>query len=104
GEAALVGQHARDPCKQLAIAVLLAPGAVLLRRAEVLEGAEARHGVERAEGLAVDLPCVVQVDVETMSPAGGNLRGGHRDPHPDAAAASDEVQQAAPAAAEIEDS
>ena len=51
-----VGQQARDPGEQSAVDLLLASGVVLLRRAEVLEGAEARDGVEGAEDFAGNLP------------------------------------------------
>ncbi len=70
-EPALVGQHGPDPGEEPAIDILLPPGAVLLRRAEVLEGAGARHGVERPEAIASDLPRVVEADVEVVAPAGG---------------------------------
>ena len=69
------------PGEQVAVDLLLAPGAVLLGRAEVLEGAEAGDGVEAAEGVAGDLPRVVEVDVEAVAPAGRGLRGGQRDAH-----------------------
>jgi hypothetical protein len=59
----------------------------------VLEGAEARHGVERPEGVGRDPPCVVQVDVEAVPPAGRGLCGGQGDADARAATASDEVQE-----------
>src|SRR4030081_606815 len=68
----------------------------------MLEATDARHGVERAEAIAADLTRVVEVDVEPVSPAGGNLRGGQRDAHPGATPVADEVQQRSPSAAEIE--
>ena len=68
----------------------------------MLEGAEARDGVERAEAVARDLPRVVEVDVEAVAPAGRRLRGGQGDADPGAASAADEVEQRAPAAAEVE--
>ena len=101
-EPAVVRQHARDPGEEPAIELLLAPGAVVLRRAEVLEGAEARHRVERAEAVAGDLARVTEVDVQAVPPAGRRLRGGQGDADPDAAPAPDEVEQPAPAAAEVE--
>src|SRR5271170_3838699 len=68
----------------------------------MLEGAEARHGVERPEALASDLPRICEVDVEVMAPAGGQLGGGERDAHPAAAPAANEVEQGTPTAAEVE--
>jgi hypothetical protein len=41
----------------------------------VLECAEARHGVERAEGVSGHLQRVVEVDVEIVPPARLRLRG-----------------------------
>jgi len=84
------------------IDLVLAPGAVLLGRAEVLEGAQARDGVERAEVFAGDLPRVVEVHVEAVPPAGRRLRGGQGDAQPGAAPAPDEVKERAPAAAQVE--
>src|ERR671911_2808784 len=101
-EPALVGQHPPDPGEESAIDLLLPPGAVLLRRAEVLEGAEARHGVERAEAVAGDLPRVVEVDVEAVPPAGRRLSGGQGDADSGAAPTPDEVQERAPPAAQVE--
>ena len=46
--------------------------------------------------------CVVQVDVEAVPPARRRLRRRQRDADPDAAAAADEIEQRAPAAAEVE--
>jgi hypothetical protein len=62
--------------------VLLAPGAVLLRRAEVLERAEARDRIEPSEALAADLARVVEMDVEAVAAASGPLRRGQRDAEP----------------------
>ena len=101
-EAAGLWQHVRDSGEEAAIDLLLASGAVLGGRAEVLEGAEARDGVERTEAGAGDLPCVVQVDVEPVPPARRRLRGGQRDTDPGAAPAPDESEQRAPAAAQVQ--
>jgi hypothetical protein len=86
-EPASVGQQARDPHEQPAVDLLLPPGGVLLRGAEVLERAEASDGVERAEGGQRDLPCILDVDVEAVAPAGRRLHGGEGDAHPDAPSA-----------------
>ena len=68
----------------------------------MLEAADARDGVERAEGVAGDPPRIVKVDVEAVPPARRHLRRGQRDADPRAAAVADEVQQRPPPAAEIE--
>ena len=47
---------------------------MLLDRAEVLERAEARDGVEAAEAVAIELAGVVQMDVETVTATRGQLR------------------------------
>ena len=91
-EAAAVGQQARDPGEDSAVELLLAPRAVLLGRAEVLEGAEARYGVKRAEAVASDLSSVAAVNVEAVPPARGRLRGGQRDADPDAPLAPHEIE------------
>src|SRR5207247_2273680 len=72
-EAAFVAQHACDPREEIPINLLLPPGAVVLRRAEVLEGAEARDRVELAEALASEEPRVVKVNVQAVPPAGREL-------------------------------
>ena len=72
-EPAALGQHARGVGEQLAVDLLLAPGPVLLRRAEVLEGAEARDRIEAPVGVAVDRSRVLEVDVEAVPAAGRNL-------------------------------
>ena len=89
--------------EEAAIDLLLTPLAVIVRRAEVLEGAEARDRVERAEALADHLPRVIQVHVEAVATAGGDLcRGqGHADSL--CADAADKVEQPTPAAAQVED-
>ena len=101
-EAAGVGQHVRDPCEQGAIDLLLASGAVLGGRAEVLERAEARDAVEHAEALARHLPRIEQVDVEPVPAARRRLRGGQGHADPGAAPAPDIVQQRTPPAAQVE--
>ena len=68
----------------------------------MLEGAEARHGVEGSEALPADLACVAEVHLEVMAAAGGRLRGGQGDAHAVAPSAPDERQQRAPPAAEVE--
>ena len=91
-EAAPVGQDARDPCEQSAIDLLLAARAVLLRRAEVLERAQARHGVEPTEALSTHLQRVEELDLEAVAPAGCRLRS--RQGYADSCSATiaDEVQ------------
>src|SRR5262249_43091927 len=101
-EPASFGQQARDPGKELAVDLLLAPGAVLLGGAEVLEGAQARDGVEAPEPLAGEPPRVAEVDVEAVPSARVRLRRGQGHANPDAAAASDEVEERTPAAAQVE--
>src|SRR4051812_24571831 len=73
-EPAAIRQQARDSGEQVAIDLLLPPSSVLLWRAEVLERTKARDGVEPAEGIAVDLAHVEQMDVQTVAPAGRQLR------------------------------
>jgi hypothetical protein len=97
-----VRQQASDAGEERLIDGVLAPGAVVLRRAEVLEGTEARHGVEGPELLTSDLPRVSQVDVETVPPAGGRLGGGERQADAHAPPAADERKQRSPTAAEVE--
>ncbi len=101
-EAAVVGQDARDPCEQSAINLLLAPRAVIIRRAEVLEGAQARHGVEPTEALSTHPPCVEELDVEVVAPARRRLRTGQGHADPRAAPIADEVQQRTPSTAQVE--
>jgi hypothetical protein len=84
------------------IDLVLPPGAVILARAEVLEGAEARHGVEPSEAVACDLPRDLEVDLEAVPPAGRRLRGGQSDADPGPSSAPDEVEQRAPPAAQVE--
>src|SRR3954451_6291954 len=93
------GGHVRE---QVAVDLVLAAGVEVLGRAEVLEGAEAGDGVERAERVARDLAGVAQVHVEPV-PLAGRLLGA-REGHADARAAllPHEVEQRAPAAAEVE--
>ena len=55
------------------IVLVLLSGAELLRGAEVLERPKAGHGVERAEGVAADLPGVLDVHVEAVAPASRRL-------------------------------
>ena len=101
-EAAAPGQHARGVREQLLVDLLLSPGPVLLGRAEVLEGAEARDRIEGPIGIPVDRSRVLQVDVEVVFEAGGHLRRGQRHADPVCAAAASGVQQRPPAAAEVE--
>jgi hypothetical protein len=101
-QAATVPENTPRSGKDVAVDVVLTPGAIVLRRAEVLKGAETGDGVEASERVAADLAGVHQVDVEAMAPAGLCLRGGKSHPHPLAAALADEVQQRPPAAAKIE--
>src|SRR6202035_613197 len=54
-EAAAVGQHAGHACEQSAVDLLLAARAVLIRGTEMLEGAQARDGVEPTECLSAHL-------------------------------------------------
>ena len=68
----------------------------------MLKRAEARHGVERAEALPVDLARVLEVDLEPVPAAGRQLRRGQRHPHPGAAARPDVGEQRTPAATEVE--
>src|ERR1019366_9471532 len=101
-EATALGQEARHPLEEVPVDPLLTPGAVLLGRAEVLEGAEARRGVESAEGLRVDLARVREVDIEAMPAAGLVLCS--REGHADAAgtAGADEVEQRPPPASQVQ--
>ena len=101
-EAAGVGQHVRDPCEQAAIDLLLASGAVLGGRAEVLERAEARDAVEHTEALARHLPRIEQVDLEPVPAARRRLRAGQGHADPGAAPAPNIVQQRTPPAAQVE--
>src|SRR5262249_48693568 len=95
-EATIVGQHARDPCEQTVIDLLLAPRAILLWRTEVLEGTQTRHRVERAEALAAHLPRVEEVNIEAVTPAGHRLRRGQGDADPGATPTANEDQQRTP--------
>ena len=90
------------PGEQVAVDLVLAPGRVVLGRAEVLERAEAGHRVEAAEVVGRDPPRVLEVDVQPVAPAGRRLRRGQGDPHAGGAPAAGEVEQRAPAAAQVE--
>ena len=70
----------------------------------MLERAEAGGGVERTEGVAGDLACILEVDVESVALAGLELGRGKR--HADAAGAdiAKVVEQGSPAAAEVDHS
>lgn len=68
----------------------------------MLEGAEAGHGVEGAEALAVQPPRVVEMHVEVVASARRVLRLGQGDAEAAGAAGADEVQQRPPAASEVE--
>ena len=69
----------------------------------MLEGAEARNGIEGAHALARHLPRVEKVDVEAVAAARRQLRRGQGRPHAHAAALTDVVEQRPPAAPQIED-
>ena len=101
-EAAAVRQQARHPREDAAIDLVLTPGAVVLGRAKVLEGAEARDGVERAEGLGGHLARVVDVNLEAVSPACPRLGGRQRDANPSSAPPADEGKQRPPSASQVE--
>src|ERR1019366_189373 len=83
-EATALGQEARHPLEEVPVDPLLTPGAVLLGRAEVLEGAEARRGVESAEGLRVDLARVREGDIEAtpLAPRARMKLSSGPHPHP----------------------
>jgi hypothetical protein len=68
----------------------------------VLEGAQARHGVERAKALGGDLPRILEVDVQAVAPARSDLRGGQGDAHPGGTLIASEVQERPPATPEVE--
>ncbi len=98
----MLGQHRGDPLEDLPVDLLLAPGAILLDRAEVLERAEARDRVKAAEALALQLPRIEQMHVQAVAQAGRRLRARQRDAQPDRLATADEVEQRPPAAAEVQ--
>ena len=95
-------EHARRAREHVAVDRVLAPGAELLGRAEVLEGAEAGDRVERPEALARQLAGVEQPHVEPVPPARRRLCARERHAQRRPAAAAHEVEQRAPAAAEVE--
>jgi hypothetical protein len=64
----VLGQQARDVLEQAPVDLLLAAGREVLRRAEVLERAEARRGVEGPERRVRDLQRVLQVDAGRPEP------------------------------------
>jgi hypothetical protein len=64
----------------------LATDPEVIWRAEVLERAEACHGVELPEPTAFELPCVAEMDVEAVAAAGQELRP--RERHADAGAST----------------
>src|SRR5207249_22619 len=84
------GKHVRDCGEETAIDLILAAGSVLVGRAEVLEGAQARDGVELTKARAGDVARVVKADVEPVPAARRRLRGGQRDTDAGAAPAADE--------------
>ena len=100
-EAATGRQHARDAGEQVAVDLLLASCLVVVRGAEMLERAEARDGVERAEALPVDLARILEIDLEPVPAAGGQLRRGQRHPHPDPATRPGIGEQRTPATTQI---
>ena len=73
-EAARVGQQVGDAREQAAIDLLLSPAPEVIGSTEVLEGAEARDCVERAEAVATDLARIVEVDVQAVTAARPKLR------------------------------
>jgi hypothetical protein len=97
------GQEVRELGGEPSVDVVLPPGLVLLGRAEVLEGAEAGHGVEPAEGVGREAARVLEVDVEPVGAAGSRLRGGQGDAHSAGSSAPGEVEQRAPPATEVKD-
>jgi len=101
-EPAAVGQQVGDVREELAVYVLLATGLVVLGLAELLEGAEARHRVEWAEGVAGDLAGVLEVHVEPVAVAGLHLRRGQGDADAGGPGAADGVEQRTPPATEVE--
>ena len=68
----------------------------------MLEGAEARHGVEPTEALSAHPPCVEQLDVKAVAPARRRLRSGQGHADPRAAPIADKVQQRTPSTAQVE--
>jgi len=73
-QAPAVGKDARRPGEHVAVDLVLAPGAVVLGRAEVLEGAEAGDSIDAAERVTADLADIHQVDVEAVAAARLHLR------------------------------
>src|SRR5262249_33750046 len=80
----------------------LASRSILTRRAEVLETADTRDGVEPPEALARHRPSVVEVNVEAMTLARRHLRRGQGDTDPRRALVADEAQQRTPPAAQVQ--
>lgn len=76
-----------------AVDLLLAPGGVLLDRAEVPEGAEAGDGVEGPEVRGGHLAGVAEVDVEAVPLAGLRLRRREGDADAGAFPLADEGEQ-----------
>src|SRR5947209_15527216 len=68
----------------------------------MLKRAEASDCAERAEALAVDLARILEVDLEPVPTAGGQLRRGKRHPHPNPSAPADISQQRTPATTQVE--
>src|SRR5439155_11266491 len=68
----------------------------------MLEGTEARDGVEAAEAVGADLEGVLEPSVEPVPPARRRLRRRERDADAGASADPDEVEQGTPAATQIE--
>ena len=101
-EAAARRQDSGDVGEQVPVDPLLPAGLVIRRRAEVLEGSEARHRVEWAEAVAVDLAGVAQVGVEAVPAAGFELRGREGHPRPPPTPLAGEVEHRPPPAPEVE--
>lgn len=67
----------------------------------MLKRAETRHGIEHPEALPIDLPRVLEVNLEPMPAACGQLRRGQRHPDPVPAARLGVGEQRTPATAKI---
>jgi hypothetical protein len=70
----------------------------------MLERAKARHGVERAKALPVDVTRVLEVDLESVPATRPQLRRGERHPYRRPTARPGIAEQRTPSATEVEQS
>jgi len=89
--------------EEASIDLVLQAGGVLLLRAEMLEGPDAHHRVEWAEGIGVDLLPVTEVHLEPAAPARLGLLRRQRQTYAPPASLLNRLEKPTPSTADIED-